>query len=124
MNGSPSGHCGGPPPAGPPRGRLSRIDRHTIFREMVKGELRRGNLSKGRHLQLIRYAGSLNLNEAEARELIDEARHAFGLAAAPDAWTPSTTHSPAGVAIGRAWLATAAIVVALAVINLLIGHLR
>ncbi|MCK4658512.1 MAG: hypothetical protein KAV82_03230 [Phycisphaerae bacterium] len=84
--------------------RLSRIERHTIFREMAKGELCSGRIGKRRRRRLIVYAGRLGIDRIEASELIGEARRALGLPATPTPWELSADHPQAAKRRLLRWL--------------------
>ena len=102
------------------RSQLSRIERHTIFREMAKSELRHGEVSKSRHRQLLRYARRLGIDPAEAIELIDDARRAVGLPVAPvHGSRGGNSRSDATLGV-PAWLAISITVVITVIINLLL----
>ncbi len=102
--------------------RLSRIKRHTVFREMVKGELRVGTPSRRRYRQLIKYAARMGIEAAEAAELIDEARRALGLPPAPRDWASVSHRLHAGARFAPSWFALLLVVMAIAVIILLLGR--
>ena len=99
---------------------MSRIERHTVFREMAKRQLSRGETSKRRHWQLLDYADRLGIGSAEAVELIDEARRAVGLPSAPAAWEREAAPWREHVRTDPLWLTIAIIVLAVVIINLLL----
>lgn len=101
----------------PSRFRASRVERHTVFREMVKGELRRRKLSARRLRQLIAYAQSMGIGAAEAARLIDEAGTALGM---PTARIAQEQSAQAAIT----WVRVAIVVMAIAIINLLLLQAR
>lgn len=68
----------------PRRGLRARYEIHDIFREMVRQELSKGELSSRRRRKLVRYATSLRLSVTEAGQLIQEAMRADAAARAAD----------------------------------------
>ena len=100
---------------------LSRMDRHTIFREMAKGELRQGEISKRRYRQLVRYADRLAIDAPEAVDLIAEAHLALGLPVAPlHAWHRDNSRWDAALS-APTWLAISlTVMVIVVIINLLL----
>ena len=103
------------------RAQLSRMDRHTIFREMAKGELRRGETSKRRYRQLVRYADRLGIDPPEAVDLIADAHRALGLpVAALHAWHRDNSRWDAALS-APTWLAVSlTVMVIVVIINLLL----
>ena len=99
---------------------LSRIQRHTVFREMVKGELRCGKISDRRRGKLIDYAGTLGIDPAEAAELLDEARRALGLPVPPHAREREIERSGEATRQTPTWLTVSIVVMALAIINVVL----
>ena len=59
--------------------RMPARERRTIFREMAKGELRRGPLTPKRQRGLVAYAARLGIHPNESAELIQEAARDLGL---------------------------------------------
>ena len=97
--------------------RMPSRERRTIFREMAKGELRRGPLTPRRHRALVAYAARLGIHPAESIELIAEASSDLGLFR-PAAATPA----PAGAnsASGRVWVMVSILLVAATALHVLV----
>ena len=102
------------------RFRLSRIERTTLFREMVKGELGYRDFSSRRYGQLIAYAGRLGIEPVEAAELIVEARAVVGLPIASTSRVPWISRTGEALRSGPLWLTVSLLALAFALINLLL----
>jgi hypothetical protein len=91
---------------------FSRRDRHTLFREIVIGEMERGPITRHEWRRLVQYAAMLDLTALEAGELIGQAREAAGtrgvraylqpLAHRADATKPEAWSTWSKVAVGCA----------------------
>lgn len=51
-----------------------KIDNETIFRELIKAELRNGRLSPWRRRKIVRYAAHLNMSAVEVGQWITQVR--------------------------------------------------
>jgi len=102
------------------RFRLSHIERHTILREMAKGELGRREMSGRRQREFIKYAQRLGIDAAEAAEVIDEARRAMGMPVAPPPREQTAVCDGEAVRPVATWLAVSIVVMAIVIVNLLL----
>lgn len=102
--------------------RMPPGERRTIFREMAKGELRRGPMSPARQRGLVAYAARLGIHPTEAVQLLQEAARESGMpVAVPAAAMPEPTVADGSLS-PRLWLTVSLLAVVAAASQLILRY--